>query len=336
MISLFAGGGGSSLGYSMAGFRELLAVEMETDACKTFARNFPDVPLYSRDISQLSVDECTASAGIEPGDLDVLDGSPPCQGFSTSGKRILDDPRNALFNEFVRLLSGLRPRAFIMENVSGLVKGKMRLAFAEMLAALKDAGYRVRARLLNAAYFEVPQDRRRVIFIGVRRDLPMDPTFPKAVSHPITFRRAIEGVPDHCDRPLHERARRYAPFHTGGWGTDYAKYGRINGDLASAMNLQWAQWDRICGTLLKTERDATGIVHPRRHRYLNLDEAKRIGSFPEPFRFTDRRKGWERIGNAVPPLMMRHIATHVRRILASDGELQPQNPLASEARGQAS
>ena len=171
VISLFAGCGGSSLGYSMAGYRELLAVEWDDHAVATFKLNFPDVPVYHGDIAKLSVEECLRLAGIGPGELDVLDGSPPCQGFSTAGKRRMDDGRNTLFLEYVRLLRGLRPKVLIMENVSGMVQGKMKLIFAEILKELKESGYHVSARLMNAMYYGVPQSRQRMIFVGVREDI---------------------------------------------------------------------------------------------------------------------------------------------------------------------
>lgn len=171
VISLFAGCGGSSLGYSMAGYRELLAVEWDDHAVETFKLNFPDVPVWHGDIAQLSVEECLRIAGLRPGELDVLDGSPPCQGFSTAGKRKMDDGRNQLFREYVRLLRGLKPKVFVMENVSGMVKGKMKLIFADIMRELKASGYHVSARLMNAMYFGVPQSRQRMIFIGVREDL---------------------------------------------------------------------------------------------------------------------------------------------------------------------
>ena len=109
--------------------------------------------------------------GLQPGELDVLDGSPPCQGFSTAGKRKMDDGRNQLFREYVRLLQGLQPKVLVMENVSGMVKGKMKLIFAEIMRELKASGYHVEARLMNAMYFGVPRSRERMIFIGVREDL---------------------------------------------------------------------------------------------------------------------------------------------------------------------
>jgi DNA (cytosine-5)-methyltransferase 1 len=171
VVSLFAGCGGSSLGYSMAGFKELLAVEWDEHAAETFRLNFPGVPVWQGDIADLSVEECLRLTGLQPGQLDVLDGSPPCQGFSTAGKRKIDDGRNQLFQEYVRLLRGLRPKVLVMENVRGMVVGKMKLIFVEILRELKASGYEVKARLMNAMYFGVPQSRERIIFIGVREDL---------------------------------------------------------------------------------------------------------------------------------------------------------------------
>jgi DNA (cytosine-5)-methyltransferase 1 len=169
VISLFAGAGGSSLGYSMAGYRELLAVEWDANAVETFKLNFPGVPVYHGDIAKLSVEDVLAKTGLQPGELDVLDGSPPCQGFSTAGKRDMGDDRNQLFREYVRLLRGLKPRVFVMENVSGMVKGKMKLIFVEILKELKASGY-----------IHVPQSRQRLIFIGVREDVVGEPEHPKA------------------------------------------------------------------------------------------------------------------------------------------------------------
>lgn len=156
VISTFAGAGGSSLGYSMAGYRELLAVEWDANAVETFKMNYPDVPVFHGDITKLSVEEILAITKIKPRELDIFDGSPPCQGFSLAGKRDLSDNRNQLFREYVRILRGLKPKAFVMENVYGMVKGKMKLIFAEALQELKASGYDVSAKLLNAKYFSVP------------------------------------------------------------------------------------------------------------------------------------------------------------------------------------
>ena len=189
-ISTFSGCGGSSLGYSMAGYRELLAVEWDDNAVETFKLNFPGVPVYHGDITKLTVKEILKMTGLKVGELDLLDGSPPCQGFSTAGKRQLDDPRNQLFREFTRILRGLKPKVFVMENVSGMVKGLMKFMFVEILEELRASGYDVSARLLNAMYFNVPQARQRLIFIGVRNDLKKKPSHPEAQSKPVTMKQA--------------------------------------------------------------------------------------------------------------------------------------------------
>ncbi len=191
VVSTFAGCGGSSLGYSMAGYRERLAVEWDQNAVDVFKLNFPDVMVHQGDITRLTVSEALSLANLRQGELDVFDGSPPCQGFSIAGSRQLDDPRNQLFREYVRLLRGFMPKVFLMENVSGMVRGVMRLVFVEILKELKASGYKVSARLMNVMYFGVPQHRTRMIFIGVRDDLGIEPTHPKALMKPIAVKEAL-------------------------------------------------------------------------------------------------------------------------------------------------
>lgn len=302
VISTFAGCGGSSLGYSMAGYRELLAVEWDQNAVDTFRLNFPEVPVYHGDIAKLSVDECLSMSGLQPGELDVFDGSPPCQGFSTAGKRNIDDDRNQLFREYVRLLRGLQPKFFVMENVSGMVKGKMKLVFAEILRELKASGYQVSARLLNAMYFNVPQSRERMIFIGVRNDLGMRPSHPVAVSRPVTVVESWDSVShDAEDLTL-------TPLYTRYWHE--AKQGQTVGKLSIHRKLTA---HKPAQTIVKSEGNG-GCYHPTEPRKLSLSEFKRIASFPDEFRFHfSNRKEWqERIGNSVPPLFMRSIAEHIR------------------------
>jgi len=211
VVSLFAGAGVSSLGYSAAGFRELLAVEWDAHACVCLRRNFPGLTVYEGDIGKLSGEEALRLSGLEPGQLDVLDGSPPCQGFSTAGKRLMDDPRNQLFREYVRLLGAFQPKVLIMENVSGLVKGKMKLVFAEILRTLRGMGYDTKAWLLNAKNYGIPQSRERMIFVGVREDLlGVEPEVPRGSDRGITFREAVEGTTSKR-RPLKDFLSNYTP-----------------------------------------------------------------------------------------------------------------------------
>lgn len=317
VISTFAGCGGSSLGYSMAGFRELLAVEWDNNAVETFRLNFPEVPIYHGDIAKLSVEECLSLAGLQPGELDVLDGSPPCQGFSTAGKRDFDDDRNQLFREYVRLLRGLRPKVFVMENVSGMVKGKMKLIFAEIMRELKASGYQVSTRLLNAMYFGVPQSRQRFIFIGVRDDLGIKPSHPEAETVPVTISEAcvsadLLGSPSFNDKYAQlwpkiktpTGARLKSAAHTV-IGKGFNNCVKPNPKMPSP-------------TLPKTQtgRGFATIAHWNEQRALSIGEAKRIGSFPDIFTFIgEYSEKWMRIGNSVPPLFMRSIATHIRRAI---------------------
>ena len=294
VISTFAGCGGSSLGYHMAGFRELLAVEWEQNAADTFRLNFPHVPLYHGDIAKLSVEECLRLAGVAPGELDVFDGSPPCQGFSTAGKREMGDARNQLFREYCRLLQGLRPKAFVMENVSGMVKGDFKLIFAEILRTLKGCGYRVKARLLNAMFYGVPQSRERMIFIGVREDIAREPSHPSGWSEPALATDVLPHLTEILlggNRPVWRSARRVFPTIVKASGTT-----SITGHFSS-------------GHFVRTKSGE--------ERRPTLAEFQSVGSFPLGFRFGGSREdGIDRIGNSVPPLLMRSIARHVRTLIA--------------------
>lgn len=295
----------------MAGFREVLAVEWDDHAVECFKLNFPEVPVYHGDIAALSVEECLALSGFERGQLDVFDGSPPCQGFSTAGKRQIDDPRNSLFREFVRLLDGLQPRVFVMENVSGMVKGKMKLVFAEVLRALKRCGYLVSARLLDAANYGVPQHRQRIIFVGVREDLGVEPSHPQGSARlvPVSAISVVSGGKGEQATPTLDDAygKLWAMVPIGGCAYDV-----IGKGYNSCVKVRP---DRPCNTLpkLQTGKGFASLVHWDESRALSLGEAKRIGAFPDQFHITgEYSKAWARIGNSVPPLFMRAIARHIR------------------------
>jgi len=313
VVSLFAGCGGSSLGYSMAGFRECLTVEWDKHACETFRANFPDVPIYEGDIGALTDADALRLAGLQPGQLDVLDGSPPCQGFSTVGLRAQSDGRNRLFEQYVRLLRAFKPRAFVMENVTGLVKGGMGQVFAEIHRALTGCGYRVKARVLNASWYGVPQSRERVIFVGIREDLEVESEHPKPETRAVTVRDALVDVELASDTPMlstsyaaicarlkqGKDAKTVTPMHN--WSTK-----RVANDKPSF-------------TLLKTNmgHGAGTLLHPTENRTLSIPEAKRIQSFPDAFQILGEfTEAWARIGNSVPPLLMRAIARQVADTLS--------------------
>lgn len=311
VISTFAGCGGSSLGYSMAGFRELLAVEWEQNAVDTFRLNFPDVPVYHGDICKLTAEMVMEKTGLEPGELDVLDGSPPCQGFSMSGSRIMDDERNVLYQQFVRLLRGLRPKIFIMENVKGMVFGKMKLIFACIIKELKAQGYQVVAHVMNMSYFQVPQRRERIIFCGVRDDLNTYPSLPGAIAKQISCREAWKYVAVEPHPPMPERMKKMAPKIKP--GKSGASLPENNGSDFGTIRIDEL---KPANTVIKSCGAGSGLIHPYEHRFITTAETKRICSFPDQYQFVGGFKyAMQRLGNSVPPLFMRAIANHIRETI---------------------
>lgn len=181
VVSTFSGCGGSCTGYRMAGFKVVWANEFVPSAQASYKANAAaDCIIDPRDIKLVKPEEILEAIGLKAGELDLFDGSPPCQAFSTAGKREkgwgkaksyehgAKQCNETLFDQYVRLLRGLKPKTFVAENVSGLVKGTAKGYFLEILDALKVSVYRVTCRVLDAQWLGVPQQRQRTIFVGVR------------------------------------------------------------------------------------------------------------------------------------------------------------------------
>lgn len=204
-VDLFAGAGGMSLGFEQAGFDVVAAVEYDPVHAVTHAFNFPRCEVLCRDASNLPAANVLAATErgfkrlhpgiVWPGRLDALIGGPPCQGFSTGGKRERDDERNDLLLEFVRLVEELRPRTFCLENVAGLLEAKFDEVREEAFKRLREAGYSLSGtdKPVNSLNFGVPQSRRRVIVLGA---LGGDaPTRPSTVDGEVSVREALDGLP---------------------------------------------------------------------------------------------------------------------------------------------
>jgi DNA (cytosine-5)-methyltransferase 1 len=178
-IDLFSGAGGFSLGFEQAGFDVVAAVEIDPIHAATHHYNFPHCAILPRSVADLSATQIREAAGIGDRPIDVVFGGAPCQGFSLIGKRALDDPRNALVREFLRLVVELEAKYFVFENVKGLTVGNYRQVLDESIEAFDAKGYEVRApwQVLNAASFGVPQDRHRLILLGGCKGLPL-PDYP--------------------------------------------------------------------------------------------------------------------------------------------------------------
>ena len=366
VVSTFSGCGGSCLGFRMAGYRVAWASEFVPAAAEVYRLNHPDTPLSTRDIRSVTPDEIFEESGIAYGEADVLEGSPPCASYSTSGMRQrgwgktlpysgraqrVDD----LFAEFVRLVGGVAPRAFVAENVSGLVKGASKGHFLEILAALRNAGpgYRVAARLLDAAWLGVPQHRQRVIFVGVRSDLEREPVYPE----PLPYRYSVADALPNVNRVKHggnkgdwRGASRPAPTVTvedwtisqhswysgGGWVESEIppeeraqdlegfaigpEYDRLEpGESSKRYYMLTRVAERAPSatvTSLAGQTGAAGVCHPVERRKFHIPELKRICGFPDDFRLTGTfAQRWERLGRAVPPPMMRAVAEKLREVL---------------------
>ena len=347
VASTFSGCGGSCLGYRMAGFRVVWANEFVPAAQASYRANAKaDCTLDCRDIKNVRPEEILEVTGLAVGELDLFDGSPPCQAFSTAGKRAkgwgekktyehgASQCNETLFDQYIRLLDGLKPRVFVAENVSGLVKGVAKGYFLEILAKLKACGYRVGCKVLDAQWLGVPQTRQRTIFIGVREDLGKAPAFPKPLPYRYSVRDALpwivkcESGPTgfgvgslRTDSPAPTvLASMQAPYgaHTVEAETDISRFAigkewdnvKIGGASKKYFSLV-----KPCPTVLASHGSAgiASIVHPIEKRKFTIAELRRICAFPDDFVLCGSyAQQWERLGNSVPPVMMAAIARIIR------------------------
>ena len=306
-ISLFSGCGGSSTGHKMAGLDVLYANEFVPAAQDTYALNHPKTYLDRRDIRDVKASEILKITGLKKGQLDLLDASPPCKAFSTAGAREsgwgkashysdgIHQRTDDLFGEFIRILRGVMPKVFVAENVPGLVQGKAKGMFLDILKDLKESGYEVSARVINGAYLNVPQARERLIFVGVRKDLVKlgyHPVHPIPVSDPISVRSVLPHI--HFLKSKKNGILTYIP-------ADIPSPTIVASDGTNSETAGFSS-----GGFVETE---TG----ERRKY-TIKELKVISSFPKDFKFTGSYKQqFERIGRAVPPMMMYHVSRCIIR-----------------------
>lgn len=349
-ISTFSGCGGSSLGYKMAGFRVLWANEFIPAAQEVYRLNHPDTILNTKDIRQIEPDEILEAINMQPGQLDLFDGSPPCASFSTAGKReagwgkvkkYSDTKQRTddLFFEYARLVRGVQPKVFVAENVSGLVKGTAKGYFLEILAVLKDCGYNVTAKLLDAQWLGVPQMRQRVIFMGVRKDLSAKAAYPRPLPYRYSVRDALPWIIKHGIHPTETFAPEYVDRSRNPGAAVLTSVSSGSGLVEAETDISryaiGAEWDRIgaggqsdkylqltrplingqSGTITAEGGNPSlaGVTHPTEKRKFSIAELKRICAFPDDFQLSGTYpQQWERLGRAVPPVMMSHIAATIR------------------------
>ncbi len=341
-IALFAGCGGLSLGFHKAGFDVLGYVELEHSFHPTYEKNFPESFLLGDDVKNVK-DEDVKEWKNTFGEIDVLFGGPPCQGFSLAGKRDVFDPRNELYLEFVRIASILKPKTILLENVRLLTSMKLangNYASEDIVKRFQDIGYEMSYQVVNAMDYGVPQSRQRVIFIGVRKDLATKPiVFPTSTHGTqngslfnkkpyVTFRNAtidlesLESGEKSLNDPLHFAITH--PDHVIKWlkNVPEGESAHDNPDPSlrptSGYNTTYKRikWDEPSSTISTNFSMISGSrnVHPTNTRSLTIREAARCQTFPDNFKW-DGKWGTIRkmIGNAVPPLLAEVMAKHILR-----------------------
>jgi DNA (cytosine-5)-methyltransferase 1 len=329
VVSMFAGVGGSSTGYRLAGGKVLAINEFIEAAQKAYHVNYPDTKIFTQDIRTLTGKYILRRLGIKPGDLDILDGSPPCSSFSVSGKRekgwgkekkYSDKVQRTddLFFEFARILKEIQPKVFICENVKGITIGAAKylldreLGFFDtendlsIINALKSCGYQVRYKVLNAKYYGVSQRRERTIFIGVRNNIKKEITFPVKQFPIIPVKDIFVGLTD-SDIDKETDIEKYAIYN------EAVKNVKPGSNSTKYFNLCKIHPDQVSFTITATSstQSAACPIHWD-NRKLSVKETIRICSFPDDYYLGETfSQKIERLGRAVPPLMMKAIAEHV-------------------------
>jgi DNA (cytosine-5)-methyltransferase 1 len=341
LVDLFAGCGGMTRGFQDSGrFRGILAVEADSDAAQTYRTNFGD------HLAEALIEDV---AGFPKADAVI--GGPPCQGFSPLNRDVVGFERRGLWREYLRALEQAEPRAFVMENVPELLRA---VEYAEFKRCAEDLGFNVEGRILNAADFGVPQRRRRAIVIGMRaRDIPWPqathaetPSADGPAKPWATFREAVAGLPMQPDErnwhrsrnPRPDSVRRYKAVPRDG-GDRFAMQRNLDrAGLGHLVPRCWREkptgttdvfgrlwWDRPTLTIrtefFKPEKGR--YLHPSAHRPITLREAARCMSFPDDFIFPENQAMTSvarQIGNAVPPLLARHIAEALSATLGAQAK----------------
>ena len=174
-IDLFCGAGGMTLGFKQAGIKSILSTDIETSACLTLKANNPEIPVLCGDVTQDDVKKRIIEVSLT-NNVDIICGGPPCQGFSMAGHRLSDDPRNQLFNDFIDIVERVKPKIVVFENVEGLLTFQGGTTYRLIHDMFSDIGYNTEGRLMQTQLFGVPQRRKRVIIMCVRKDLNVQPS----------------------------------------------------------------------------------------------------------------------------------------------------------------
>lgn len=338
VIDLFCGCGGLSYGFEKAGYNILLGIDNDSKALETFELNHKDAKSICGDITTITYEnDIKPFTGDKP--IDVIIGGPPCQGMSLSGPRRFEDPRNRLYLSYIRLVEEIKPKAFVIENVPGLVElfnGKIKDSIIEKFT---DMGYNIQYRILCAADYGVPQSRRRVVFVGVRKG---EFIYPEPVNDIVTCEMALSDLPalendigaeqsEYISAPQNEyqelmrrnsdKVRNHiAANHSEkvkkiiSLVPDGGNYKDLPEEYINSRNFHVA-WTRFA-----SQKPAPTIDTGHRHhfhykfnRVPTVRECARLQSFPDDFIFLgNKTQQFRQVGNAVPPLLAQCIAKSLK------------------------
>ena len=328
-MDCFAGCGGMTSGFRKAGYSVVGGIEIDSTACAVYTLNHPRVHLWPKDIRDVTAAAVLKQLKLKKGELELLGGCPPCQGFSTlrtyNGGRRVRDKQNDLIFEFQRLVLGLRPKRVMLENVPGLHKNRRLIRFKRVL---EDAGYIVKAKVLNVVDYGVPQRRRRLVLLASRGS---EIEFAQPVKRRKTVRDAIGGLPKagNSGDSLHDlpenrsnqtKKRIAAVPHNGGSRSALPRHLRLRchkksdgfKDVYGRM-----AWDEPAPTITTGcfNPSKGRFLHPTANRAITMREAALLQSFPRKYKFpTDVGKveAATMIGNALPP---QFIKRHAKALL---------------------
>lgn len=346
-IDLFCGAGGLSYGFEKAGFNILLGIDNDAKALETFEANHNGAKTICGDITKIGEKDIRSIIGNKT--IDVIIGGPPCQGFSLSGPRNFDDPRNKLYLSYIRLVEEIKPRAFVIENVPGLVglfNGEVK---DNIIKRLSELGYTVKYRILCAADYGVPQNRKRVVFVGLKKG-EKEFTYPKTSNEIVTCEMALSDLPPLTDsigtdeqeyvcpsknpyQRLMRNASKVVRNHIAATHSekvqhiislvpDGGNYKDLPEEYRDSRNFHVA-WTRFASNKPAPTID-TGHrhhFHYKHNRVPTVRECARLQSFPDDFVFIgNKTQQFRQVGNAVPPIMAKCIAEQLRKALENNNE----------------
>lgn len=328
VVELFAGAGGMMLGLEDAGFRTLLANEIHAHPCMTMRANFPQVPVIEGSIRDLTAAQMFEQAGYDSiPEVDLVAGGPPCQGFSTAGMKDPNDPRNTLIGDYIRIVKEIRPRSFLLENVTGLLTMRDGQLWENVATELDELGYKFHFDILHAADFGVPQMRNRLIVLGAREEAP--PMHPSPSHRSIKNQEATlfsqdlrpmttcgdalgdlpnvnpgETVTEYDKQPQTDYQRRMRYGATKLHNHQASKHRQETMDYyalvppgGTALDIpkemrngkQGVQRWPLEGIARTITTEPTDFLHPTMNRIPTIRELARIQSFPDRFEFLGQR-----------------------------------------------